>query len=230
MISFSTYAIYAYAMVPLALSIYSQRFKLCPLIKCIGSLAACIREPKCRIALDCMAECDDEQSARRQESTATFSHVQFPQDPSSLCRYQCFDLVQTAPLKTFWSMLEPAAVWRANQAFRSVLESTTHSRPTRTAEVILPFDAVADIFVGQWHKLYSRCTFFAWSVLSSFLLHTSTGTVDLHKDNGSGFPREEKYGLLLEIRGLKEAAKFHDIVQHLTKRCCHNNPSRWTKL
>jgi len=146
MLSAASYAFYAYVVIPLAISLYNNRFKICPLLKCIQPLVACAREPECRAALDCMAECDDEHSTRRQQSAQKFHHVQFPQDPS-LCRYLCFDLIATPTAEDFLECVGQSGC----------MEPTKYSDQCApiSSSSVLPFDTVRDIFAGQWTKLYS---------------------------------------------------------------------------
>ena len=147
-LSLSTYVLYAYGIVPLAISLFHNRFQICPLIQCLPALVACVREPECKVALDCMAECNDATSTRRQRSADTFRHVQFPQDPS-LCRYQCFDLIQTSTAEDFLECVGGSGCMEPTKYSDQCAPLQNHS------DSLLPFEAVASNFAGQWEKLYT---------------------------------------------------------------------------
>jgi len=145
---FAHYMIYAYGVLPLvyrtALFLYESRFKICPLIKCIRPLIQCVREPECKAVLDCLAECDDASSARRQQSLKDFQHVQFPADPA-LCRYQCFNEVSTQTAEDLIACIGGSGC----------VEPAKYSDQCAPIAQALSFDLVKDVFAGQWIKLYS---------------------------------------------------------------------------
>ena len=144
-----TYAFYAYIVAPLfygtALLLYSNRFKICPLIKCVRPLITCVKEPECKAALDCMAECDDADSAKRQQAMEKYRHVQFPEDPS-LCRYLCFDQISTRTAEDFLECVGGSGC----------VEPTKYSDQCAPIQQALPFESVQGVFEGQWIKLYTN--------------------------------------------------------------------------
>lgn len=145
----SSHVLYAVVIVvPLAISLFDNRFQICPLIQCLRPLLACVREPECKFVLDCLVECDDATSMRRQRSADTFRHVQFPQDPS-LCRYQCFDMIQTRTAEAFLECVGGGGWMEPTEYSDQCAPIQNHSNS------LLPFEAVADVFVGQWNKLYT---------------------------------------------------------------------------
>ena len=66
-----------------------------------------------------------------------------------MCRYQCFDLIQTRTAENFLECVGGSGC----------LEPTKYSdqcAPIQNqSNSLLPFEAVEDVFVGQWKKLYT---------------------------------------------------------------------------
>ena len=151
-ISFAAYLFYAYAVIPLSYSgllfLYSKRYQICPLIKCLGPLVKCVREPACRSVLDCLSDCDTPTSPGRRQAIQQFAHVPFPDDPA-LCRYQCFDQITTLTAGNFIECvggsgcLEPAPPEYATPPIAHEISKA------------LPFDTIQPVLAGSWKKLYT---------------------------------------------------------------------------
>ena len=128
--------------------LYSIREKICPIAVCIGPLIASVRNPDDRAMLDCLDECDDKTSDRRNRAALTFKHVQFPQD-SSLCRYGCFDLVTTATAERLIECIGGSGCIAAAE----YSDECASIRP----EQVLPFDSIPpNVMSGRWIKLYTN--------------------------------------------------------------------------
>jgi len=149
MIGFATYSLYAYAVLPVLLwgttTIYKNRYKICPIVRCIRPLVACVREPACMSFLDCSTECDKDTSGARMRSKKTFHYVQFPEDPS-LCQYQCFDKISTQSGEAFLECVGGSGCMEPAKYSDQCAPIDKHA---------LPFETIEQVFAGRWTKLYT---------------------------------------------------------------------------
>jgi hypothetical protein len=145
MISLTTYLVYAFIAVPLAISMYHASFNtICPLIKCIRPLTKCLQEPPCNAMLDCMATCGKEDSENRREAAQKFHYVQFPENPA-LCRYLCFDTIATSTAEDFISCVGGSGC----------VEPAAYSDVCPSISSALSFKVLAPDLAGRWEKLYT---------------------------------------------------------------------------
>ena len=153
MFSALAYILYAYIALPILLyTITTKRVtlhpKLCPLIKCLPQLQACLHEASCKKWIHQIQECTNPNSEARQESANKFSHVQYPND-ASYCTYLAFDMLTTDTALNFLECIGNSAC----------LERATHSDRCATDKELsdaLPFETVPpSVWQGQWRKLFT---------------------------------------------------------------------------
>jgi len=145
-LSIATYLFYAYVVLPSLSVLYTSRYQICPLIKCISPLAKCLREPQCKEWLDLVAECTDSNSKARRTAATTFSHLQHPTDPA-YCRYLSFDQLES---NTALEFLE--CIGKSGCLEPSEFTDECASIPTTST---LPFETVEPVLAGTWKKLFT---------------------------------------------------------------------------
>jgi len=70
--------------------LYQKRHDFCTLALCLTPILACARNANCKVFLDCLDACKDENSEERRTSRDYFFHTQHPTE-INLCNFQCFD-------------------------------------------------------------------------------------------------------------------------------------------
>lgn len=151
-LAFATYFLYGYVALPLALTgvrlLYSKRYDICPLVRCIGPLSTCVREPECRAWLDDVSACRNPNSEARQRSARSFAHVQHPEDPA-YCQYQSFDRMRTDTAVGFLECIGNSGCLAP--------ASFTDTCATVPPESVLPLENTipVEVLQGTWNKLFS---------------------------------------------------------------------------
>ena len=123
---------------------YTKRYDICPLVKCVIPLARCLREPLCRQWLDDVAACSNEDTEARKESAQAFSHVQHPRD-AAFCRYQSFGRLETDTALDFLECIGRSGC----------MEPSTYTDTCVNKDLVaLPFLTVPkSMLEGRWLKL-----------------------------------------------------------------------------
>lgn len=150
-LAFLSYFLYAYVALPVAwksiTQLYSKRYEICPLVKCISPLMKCVREPSCHTWLEEIGDCTDPSSDARKRSAQIYSHVQHPNDPA-YCQYQSFDRIQTQTTLEFLECI--------GQSGCLAPATNTDKCADLSTNIILPFsDIPPAILQGTWRKLYT---------------------------------------------------------------------------
>lgn len=145
------YLLYIYIVLPVVLksltTLYSKRYEICPLVKCIVPLASCIREPSCRRWLEEVGECSDPDSSARRQAAQTYAHVQHPKDPA-YCQYLSFDRVQNTASLAFLECLGQSG------CLAPATNSDTCANLSNIS--VLPFSIIEPHNLqGTWKKLYT---------------------------------------------------------------------------
>jgi hypothetical protein len=154
-LTFASYLLYSYIILPLAYTslavLYTKRYEICPLVRCVGPLTTCLREPSCQTWLNAVAECSDDQSPARTRSAATFAHVQHPED-AAYCQYQSFDSIQSPTALEFLECIGRSGCIKPAE-FSDTCADLSHL-PDNS---ILPMETTVppNVLRGTWHKLYT---------------------------------------------------------------------------
>ena len=122
--------------------------KVCPVVFCALPIIHCVREPACKTMLDCMVECDNADSERRQAAVSKYKHLQFPQDPV-LCGYDCLGLITT---QTAEDLVECIGT-------RGCLQPAKYSDECAVIrqDQVLPLSAIPKhVLEGPWRKIYTN--------------------------------------------------------------------------
>lgn len=154
MLAFATYFLYSYIAFPVAYKsvtlIYSKRYEICPLVRCLRPLSNCIREPSCQAWLNEVAECSDETSPARRRSAQTFAHVQHPEDPA-YCQYQSFDSLESATALEFLECIGCSGCLKPADFTDTCANLSDMSNSVMSIEATVP----PDVLQGTWKKLYT---------------------------------------------------------------------------
>lgn len=127
--------------------LYQKRHDLCTLTFCLTPILACARNADCKVFLDCLDACKDENSAERKTSRDYFFHTQHPAE-MNLCNFLCFDKA-THPLAE--AVIECTGRNKVCLEQARVSDQCAMIQP----EHVLDFQQVAPNFEGSWKKLYS---------------------------------------------------------------------------
>ena len=153
-LAFTSYFLYSYIVLPLAYTsltvLYSKRYEICPLIRCIPTLATCLREPTCQTWLKDVAECSEEDSFARERSATTFAHVQHPEDPA-YCQYQSFDRIKSAEAIEFLECIGRSGCLKPAAFTDQCRDMSDISDSVLSIEATIP----PNVLHGTWNKLYT---------------------------------------------------------------------------
>jgi len=129
--------------------------KICPLLLCTCPVLQCVREPECKVMLDCTEECDDANSDRRKASLSKYEHLQFPHD-SALCVYECLGLITTQAAEDMVECVGDRGCLQPAQFSDTCADVSQKD--------VLPLSVIPNhVLEGRWRKVYTN----SWDLWSN---------------------------------------------------------------
>ena len=122
---------------------------VCPLWHCPSQLLSCIRDDQCVAMLDCLQDCQNDDSPRRKSTADQYAHLQFPNDPS-LCEFHCLDAHMTTEIAK--DFVDCAGT---NKCVKKAKYSDVCA-PIQQSQVLSLETIPVDILEGEWRRLYTN--------------------------------------------------------------------------